>query len=172
MTEEPASLNFDFFLTEPKTWVAVSFILFFVFFGKKMFGFMFKALDSRSAKIAAELAEARRLREEATAALAAYQQKYNECMQEAETILAAARRDAERLVKQAETDLKSLLEARTRMAQEKIAQAEQQAVEEVQNHVVDITIAAAKSLIADNLGKLRNDELVRAAISDLERKVH
>ena len=72
-------------IKEPEFWVAVAFVLFIgviVYFGahKKMLD----ALDQRSARIKAELDEARRLREEAGKLLAEYQRKQREAEREAE----------------------------------------------------------------------------------------
>lgn len=159
-------------LEDPTAWVLVAFVLFFVMFGRKMFKAAGGALDSRSDKIRHDLEEARRLREEAETVLATYRKKYNESMQEAEEILARARNDANRMVENAEKELKVMLESRTRMARDKIAQAEKQAVQEVRDHVIDITVSAAKTLIIENLQHVSADELVKQAIADIERKVH
>lgn len=167
--EEP---GFDAVLASPQTWVALAFVLLFVFFGKKLFGALFRALDYRSGRIKNELEEAERLRTEAEAVLASYREKHRACLKEAEGILAKAREDADRLVKEAQAELKIMLEARRRMAEEKILQAEKQAVDEVRDHVVDITISAAKTLIMENIAQTSGDELIRRAIADIERKVH
>ncbi|MBY0406219.1 MAG: hypothetical protein K2Q01_00885 [Rickettsiales bacterium] len=159
-------------LADPKFWVAVSFVIFFALTYKKIAAFAFKSLDDRSAKIRAELDEARRLREEANAVLVQYQQKQAEYLKEAEEILANAKRDAETLRAMAEKDLNAQVEARTRQAMERIAQEETQAVADVRNHVVDIALATARSLITDHVSKLSQADMVQMAIADIERKIH
>lgn len=159
-------------LEEPRFWVAVAFVMFLTAFGKKIWKAIAGGLDNRSARICAELDEARKLREEAQFVLDAYRKKNAESMKEAEAILAQARQDADALVAHANEELKRLLEARARMAEEKIAQAEKQAVTEVREHVIDITISAAKAIIIENIQQTPNDELLRRAIMDIERKVH
>jgi F-type H+-transporting ATPase subunit b len=57
------------FFAEPRTWVALAFIVFFVLFGRKLWGVIAAMLDDRTAKIRAELDEAARLRTEAEAML-------------------------------------------------------------------------------------------------------
>jgi F-type H+-transporting ATPase subunit b len=76
------------------------------------------------------------------------------------------------MVAAAQVELKHLLDARTRMAEAKISQAEKQAVDEVRGHVIDITISAAKALILENIQEMPGDELIKRAIADIERKVH
>ena len=162
----------ELMLEDPRFWVMIAFFGFFALFGKKLWTVLSKGLDSRSDRIRMELEEARRLREEAQFVLDAYRKKNAESLKEAEAILTQARQDADRLVASANEELKRLLEARTRMAEDKIALAEKQAVDEVRDHVVDITIAAAKTLIMENIQQMPGDELIRKAIADIERKVH
>lgn len=173
MTEHaPDAATWTAQLAEPTLWVAVSFLLFFALFGKKLFGAMNKALDNRATRIAAELEEAKRLRQEAENALAAYRRKHAESLKEAGAILTQARENADRMAMQAQKELKSLTETRLRMAEEKIAQAEQQAITEVRDHIIDLTTAAARALILESIEQMPADEMMRRAIADLERKVH
>jgi F-type H+-transporting ATPase subunit b len=159
-------------LEDPRLWVATAFVLFVVLSYKKIGGFVARALDQRAGKIAAELSEARRLREEAASMLAQYKQKQAEYLKEAESLLADARRDAGLLRAQAEQELKIALAARTKHALERIAQEENKAIADVRNHVVDIALAASRALIADHVATLPPDDLVKLALSDIERKIH
>lgn len=159
-------------LEDPKFWVAVSFFIFVGLAYKKIVAFVCRSLDDRGARIRHELDEARRLREEAEAVLAQYQQKHAEATREAEALIASAQKDAQTLRAHAEKELASQLEARTQQAMERIAQEETQAVADVREHVVDIALAAARAIITDHVGKLPQDELVKLAVSDIERKIH
>ena len=67
----------------------------------KVPGMMAKALDERAEKISNELAEAKRLREEAQHLLAEYQRKRKDAEAEAASIVAAAEREAEMLTAEA-----------------------------------------------------------------------
>ena len=83
---------------EAEFWVAVAFVLFFVVLG--YFGIhkkVLEALDHRSARIKAELDEARRLKDEAQKLFAEYQRKQGEAEKEAQGIIAGAQAEAERL---------------------------------------------------------------------------
>jgi len=159
-------------LADPRFWVAISFIIFFGLTYKKIARFAFGALDDRSSKIAHELNEARRLREEAEGILNQYKQKQAQYEKEAEQILATAKQDAETLRGYAEKEMTAQLEGRTKQAMDRIAQEEVQAIADVRNHVVDVALAAARSLIIDHVGGLSQEELVTLALSDIERKIH
>jgi F-type H+-transporting ATPase subunit b len=160
------------FYQDPTFWVLISFIAFMAIALKPIAKSFAKMLDTRTHQIAAELAEARRLREEAQEALTAYQKKQRESLQEAETMLAATRADAARLIEKAEIDLKLALEKRMKQATDKIAQAEAKAVADVQAYVAEISIQAAQKLMAEHLDKGGNEALVRSAVADVARKIN
>lgn len=159
-------------MEDPKLWVAVSFFIFVALAYKKIATFTCRALDDRSARIRHELDEARRLREEAEGVLKQYQQKQAEYLKEAEELLANARKDADAMRVYAEKELNAQLDNRTKQAMDRIAQEEAQAVTDVRNHVVDIALAAARALVVDHVSKLSQDELMKLAVSDIERKIH
>lgn len=159
-------------LQNPAFWVAVAFAALVALGYKKIARLVTGALDERSAKIKAELDRARQLREEAEQVLAEYKRKQAEYLGEAESMLAKARQDADALTAQAGRDLKAALDLRTKQALEKIALEEAKAVQEVRDHVVDIALAAARNIIVEQVSALPQDELVKLAMTDIERKIH
>ena len=113
-------------------WATVALVLFFVLIAYfKVPAMIGKALDARSDKIRGDLEEARRLREEAQQLLAEYQRKRKEAESEAETIVSAAKREADALKADAERKTEEYVTRRTAIAEQKIAQAEGQAIAEV-----------------------------------------
>lgn len=160
------------FYIDPEFWAAVSFcVLIFAIF-RPVGKMIAAALDKRTATIATELAEARRLREEAQTLLALYQQKQAESIREAEAMLAHTRENAERMAHQGQADLSASLEKRMRMATDKIAQAERQAVQEVRAHVVDIALASARALLKDHLSSSESQALIARTTEELKQKLH
>ena len=95
----------------------------FVFLGilvyLKVPGMISKALDARATKIQSDLNEARRLREEAQALLAEFQQKRKEAEKEAADIVTAAKREAEMLLADAHKKTEDYVSRRTAMAEQK-----------------------------------------------------
>lgn len=159
-------------LSDPRFWVALAFIVFLALTYRKIAAFALRALDERSAKIKVELDEARRLREEAEQVLQQYKQKQAEYLREAESFLAKAREDSDALRAFTEKEMNAALEARMKQALDRISQEEGQALADVRNHVVDIALAAARALIVDHVSAMSQDELVKLALSDIERKLH
>lgn len=161
------------FLAQPETWVLVSFLLFIallVYF--KVPGLVTKALDDRAAAIARELEEAQKLREEAQAILADYQRKQRDAEKEAEGIVTQAMHEAERFAEEARAKLQDSLERRTRIAEEKIEQAEAQALKDVRAAAADLAIAAAERLIATEVKGKKADTLIDKSIKDVQSKLN
>ena len=125
------------------------------------------SLDDRSAKIKAELDEARRLREEAQALLASYQRKQKEAESRAEDIVKQARHDAEIMAANARKDLAERLERRAAMAEAKIANAETQALSEVRGRAADIAMNAARDLLKTELSSAEKNKLVKSGIASM-----
>jgi len=158
--------------SDPTHWVALSFVVLVALLYKKVARLLAKTLDNRSSLIAEELASAKALRAEAEAVLASYKKKQAEYTKEAEAILKRAREEADNAAAHADVELKAALEARTNNALEKIAQEEARAISDVRAHVVDISLAAARSVIIQNIEKTPQQELMKLALADIDRKIH
>jgi F-type H+-transporting ATPase subunit b len=74
--------------------------------------------------------------------------------------------------KEAAANLTASLGRRERMALDKIAQAEAQAVAEVKNQAVDLAIAAARRILEQQMAGPKAASLVDQSIAELERKLH
>lgn len=130
-----------------------------------------KALDDRADKIKSDLDEARRLREEAKALLAEYQAKRKEAEKEAAAILASAKREAELLRADAQAKSEDYVRRRTIVAEQKIAQAESDAVNAVRASAVDLAIAASSKLL-ENRDAASNADLFKQALADVKAKLN
>jgi F-type H+-transporting ATPase subunit b len=161
-----------FSLSNPETWVAIAFIIFVALAGKPLVRGIGKTLDARAARIKAELDEARALRDEAQKLLADYQKKQQEAMRDAEAIVRQARGEAERLKTEAAANLDAAFARREKMAMDKIAQAEAQAIADVRNHAIDVAVAAAEQLLKSKTDAQRGERLIDSAIGELERKLN
>lgn len=154
-------------------WVAVSFFTFVaVIFYYKVPGLVTAALDKRAQDISKELDEARRLREEAQALLASYQRKQADAMKEAEGIVAQAKLEAERLADETRSNMQGQVERRQALAEDKIRQAEAQAVQEVRAAAADIAVSAARTIISEKVDASKDARLVETSIAELSSKLH
>jgi len=150
-------------------------IALFIFIGVivylKVPGLITKALDGRIKAIEGELAEAERLRLEAKFLLEEYENKRLSATKEAEGIIAAAREEAFRLTGEAKTSLEALIARRTKAVEDKIAQAESQAIAEVRARSADVAVEAARVLLTKQMGT-KGDALVDQAIKDVGAKLN
>jgi F-type H+-transporting ATPase subunit b len=154
-------------------WVAVAFVAFVaILVYYKVPALIAKALDDRAEAIRKELDEARRLREEAQNLLADYQKKHRNVGQEAEAIVDQARREAEALAQETRASLKTTLERRTRLAEDKIARAEAQAVDEVRATAIDVAAAAAEKILREKMTGSGGAALIDQSIRDLKGRLN
>ena len=154
-------------------WVGAAFFLFvgiLVYF--KVPGMLTGALDERAKKISDDLDQARELREEAQVLLATYQRKQRDALKEAEEIIAHAKEEAMREAEQAEKKLEEAVARRQQAALNKIALAEAQAENEVRDTAIEIAIAAATAVVAQQVRGDRADALVDTAIQELKRHLN
>ncbi|MBZ0227452.1 MAG: F0F1 ATP synthase subunit B [Bauldia sp.] len=158
---------------DPAFWALVGLVVFFgIIIYLKVPAMIGGTLDKRAATIRDELDQARRLREEAQALLAEYQRKAREAASEAEEIIDQAKREADALGAEARKRMEDYVASRTRMAEQKIAQAEHQAVQEVKALSADISIAAAEAILSAKVKGEAGAALVSRAIDDLRGKLN
>lgn len=130
-----------------------------------------KALDARGEAIAAELAQAAKLRDEATALLASFEKKTAEAEANAAAIVAEARAQAVQLADEAAERLKEFIARRTRQAEAKIALAEAQAAAEVRAAAAEHAAKAAEIVLADQMKGSAGADLVAREIGEIKRRL-
>ena len=159
-------------LEDPTFWVAIAFVIFIVAAGKPLKNAMMGGLDKKIETIKAQVDEAARLREEAQSILAEYERKQAQGAKHAEELLTAARREAEEAKTLSEADLRESLERHEKAALQKIAQAEEKAIQEVRGMAVDLAIAAASKLIIERVAGDAGDALIDKTIKEIPGKLH
>jgi len=152
----------------------VAFLAFSIFFAVAIYlkvpGMVMKALDERSAAIAKELHDARKLREEAERLLADYKAKHAAAEAEAQTIVAAAKEQAAAVAEETRANMTAAIQRRERQAEERITQAEQKATAEVRAAAAEAAIAAAERMLREKMSDTAQAALVRDGVSEMQRK--
>jgi len=162
-----------FDLADPVFWVMIAFFAFVALvIYKGVPGMVGKALDARADAIRNELDEARRLRDEAQSLLADYQRKSREAENEAQAIIEQAKRESEALAAETRKALSESVERRTKLAEEKIARAEAQAVSDVRASAVENAIAAAEKILKARATGTTANTLIESSIRDLDGKLN
>ena len=158
---------------EPEFWVAVAFVILmgaFAYVG--VHKTVLTALDHRTARIKAELDDARRLKEEAAKLLAEYEARRASAEREAEDIIASARAEAERIAGEAKAKMEDFVARRTKTAESKIALAEAQALADVRAAAADAAIAAASTILSQSVKGTVADDLLAKGIAEVRQKLN
>ena len=151
-------------------------IALFIFLGvvvyMKVPGMIAKALDERAAKIRNDLDEAQKLREEAQQLLAEFQKKRKEAEKEAADMVAAAKRESDLIIEEAHKKTEEYVARRAALAEQKIGQAERDAVNEVRSIAVDVATEAARTVLAGKLDEKASAELFKDSLTAVQTKLN
>jgi F-type H+-transporting ATPase subunit b len=155
------------FFANPLNWVLLSFIIFFVLFGRKIWGALAAMLDDRAVRVRAELDEAAKLRSEAEAMLRDAEARHAAALGEAKALIEGARAEASRVAAQATAEADAGARRREQMALDRIAAAEKAAVDEVRLTAAEVATTAARQVIAEGLTADTGSALIDQAIVNL-----
>lgn len=161
MHEEPG------FFAEPLHWVVISFFLFFIIFGGKLWGALAGMLDARAASVRAEMDEAARLKGEAEAMLKDAEATRARAQADAKTLIEGATAEAARVAEATRADAEASAKRREQMALDRIAAAQKQAVDEVRTAAAEVATIAARQVIAEGLSPELGAALIDQAIAQL-----
>ncbi|MDM7850218.1 F0F1 ATP synthase subunit B [Pseudochrobactrum kiredjianiae] len=154
-------------------WALIGLIIFLAILAYlKVPAMMGRSLDERAANIAKELDEARTLREEAQALLAEYHRKRKEAEKEAGEIVASAQREAAALLTEAKEKSEEYIVRRNKLAEQKITQAETDAVNQVRASAVEIAVAAAGTLIANKMDAKTAGEMFKSSLEQVKSNLN
>jgi F-type H+-transporting ATPase subunit b len=166
-TQAPAGKNtFPPFQSEnfpsQLAWLAVSFVLLYVLMSRVALPRIGSILENRSKRIADDLAEAQRFKEQSDAANAAYEKSLADARARAQTLAAATREkqaaEADAINKRLESQLHDKLAA----AEQSIATTRTAAM----GNVGTIAADTASAIVVRLIGKAPADQDIAAAVSD------
>ena len=161
------------FFANPHSWVGIGICIFFgILIWKKVPQAIMGMLDSRAVAISKELNDAKQLREEAAALLDRYKKKQAEAEKEASAILDEAHAEAKRFAAEARAALEVQIERRAKVAEERIAQAESQAIAEMRVLAAETAVKAAEALIMERMSEKLSGELIQSALKEIPGKLN
>lgn len=154
-------------------WVAVSFLILMGIFGwMGVHRTIIQALDKRSGRIKDELADARRLKDEAAKLVEEYRSRRAAAEREAQDIIANAKADAERVAAETKAKMEDFVARRTKSAETKIALAEAQALADVRAAAADAAVAAAAQIMSQTVKGSVADDLLTKGITEVRAKLN
>jgi len=160
-------------LGDSSFWVLIAFVIVLGVFARAgLHKTMASGLDKRANRIADEINEARKMREEAQELLAQYQRRQREAETEAAAIIEQAKKDAKALAAEARDKIHAQMERRAKAAEDKIARAEAQALSEVRGRAADVAIAAAQEIIRERMDTGAQNAFIEKSIAELRGKLN
>ncbi len=170
---ETKSYGYDHWYQDSGVWVALAIITFFLLLiWKKIPAMIGRMLDSKVSEIAAQLDNAQSLREEASALLAKYQRDQRDAEKMAADMITRAEAEVKILTTEAKARISEITARRIKLAEQKISQAEANALKEIRQLVVQVATTAARELIADNMKLKDQNALIKSSIDQLDRQLH
>jgi F-type H+-transporting ATPase subunit b len=158
---------------DPETWVAIAFVILMAGFGYLgIHRTVLTALDNRTARIKAELDDARRLKDEAAKVLGDYKARRASAEREAAAIVAGARAEALRIAADAKAKMEDFVARRTKAAESKIALAEAQAVADVRAAAAEAAVNAATRILSGTVKGDIADNLLSKGIAEVRQKLN
>lgn len=160
------------FYADATFWVAVGFLVFIGAVARTAFKIVTTALDDRADRIRTQIDEAERLAADAEAAFADFEKRQTEADTAVKDIVAHAEQEAKRFAERSAAELQQSVRRREQQAMDRIAQVEAAAIADVRAQAADVSIAATRRLLVEQLTAQRANALVDAAIEDLPKKMH
>ena len=144
-------------------WLAITFGLFYLFLKKVVMPRIGGILEVRSDRIAQDLDQAARMKEEADAAIAAYEQELAEAKAKANAIGQAARDSAKADAETERKQVEASLETRLSEAEARIALIKDAAMRDVGQIAEDTAAAIVQELVGTKADKAAISAAVKAA---------
>ena len=141
-------------------WVAVAF---FIFIGVLIYLKVPKkindSLNNKIGDIKKEISEAEKLKEEAKIVLSDYENKINKAQKDSINILNQAKKEGEKIIIENTEKFYDFIESRKKTTEQKIIQMKEDALKDIKNISVKITIEAIEKLIKNSIDKKKLDKL-------------
>jgi F-type H+-transporting ATPase subunit b len=148
-------------------WVAISFVLFIgllIYF--KIPKKIISILEDNILSIKNQIDDAENLKEEAKNILSDNEKRLSNSKSEIKSMISRANEDAEKNILKANDEFHVLMENRKKNAEERIKQIKDQALKDIKNTSVKISIDAAERLLKNSLDKSKLDKLYLSSIEE------
>jgi F-type H+-transporting ATPase subunit b len=160
----------EVFLSDPSFWAMVGLLVFLgLLLWRKVPATVTKSLDERAARISSELAAAEALRKEAEAKLEDAKRRQLEAETEAQAIVEFARKEAAQVAAVAAAQLNESIARRQKMAEERIARAEAEALRDVKLAAVQTASRAAGIVLAEEMAGKAGDAHFAASLESVKK---
>ena len=141
-------------------WVAISFFIFFgILIYLKVPQKINNSLTDQINKVRKELDEAEKLKVEAKNLLSNYESKIDKSKKEVTVIINSAKKDSEKTILEKTEKFHQIMENRKKNAEQKIVQMKENALRDIKNISVKISMEAVEHLIKNSIDKNKLEKL-------------
>jgi len=141
-------------------WVAISFFIFFaILIYLKVPQKINNSLTDKINEIQKELKEAEKLKEEAKNLFADYENKIDKSKKETKEIIDSAKKESEKAIIEKTKKFHQIIEERKKSTEQKIVQMKENALKDIKNISVKISIEAVENLIKNSIDKNKLETL-------------
>ena len=146
-------------------WVAISFFIFFaILIYLKVPQKINTSLTDKINEIQKELEEAEKLKEEAKNLFADYENKIDKSKKETKEIIDSAKKESEKAIIEKTKKFHQIIEERKKSAEQKIVQMKENALKDIKNISVKISIEAVENLIKNSIDKNKLENLYNKSL--------
>lgn len=149
-------------------WTILTFLALLALLAKFAWRPLLQALESRQETIRKSLDDAERARRELEAVQRESEQIVRQARVDAESIISASRADAERLRGELRQKAREDADGILRNAERQIQLETNQALQQIRQEAVDLSVTIASKIIGRNLSKEDNERLIDEAIKQVE----
>ena len=150
-------------------WVAVSF---FIFVGGLIYLKVPQKVNNSIAaqinKIKKDLEEAEKLKAEAKNLLSDYENKIDKSKKEAQDIINIAKKDSEKNILDKTKKFHELLEERKKNAEQKIIQMKENALKDIKNISIKVSVEAVEHLIKNSIDKNKIEKIYTESLDQIK----
>ncbi|MBF96881.1 MAG: hypothetical protein CMJ13_06635 [Pelagibacterales bacterium] len=159
------SLNF----LDPQIWVTISFILFFVFFGKLIWRQFSSFLDNKILEIKNEINEASKLHQDAKDLLASESKKIQDLDLVIKEIIDDSKNKSYEILLENKNKIESQIKILEKEALEKIQLIKHQAQEEIKKEIVDKATLVAEDIIKNKLSEKNQISIMQDSVDQTKK---
>jgi len=153
-------------------WVAVSFFAFFGFLiYLKIPNKINSALNDKIDEIKKELEESKKLKEEAKKLLSHYESKIDKSKKETKQIIETSRTQSEKMILNKMEKFHHMIEGKKKNAELKIAQMKENALKDIKNLSIKISIKTAENIIKNSIDKNKLGNLYLKNLEQIKMKL-
>ena len=148
-------------------WVTISFFIFIgILFYFKVPQKIKETLELNIANISNQISEAEKLKEDAKNILIEHEKRISNSKNEVKEMIKKANEEAEKNVIKTNKEFHDLMDNRKKSAEERIKQLRNQALKDIKNASVKISIESVEKLIKNSLDKSKLDKIFSSSIEE------